>query len=681
MADDDEEALCELIANGLQGDLRSMEEFEDVSDFAVDMLQGLLTVRPEERLPAAEAVEHPWFIDNMVGLQASTAKSLHYVHTRLQKLVTTTGQRGRQFEAGAWIIAHGVDAETVHISNETGVVYLVTQGECELLVRRSGGNFVRVGKRRQGNFVGEGQVLLSAHQLRSLAGPTPPTSPLMGSSAGPPVTASTSLKRSAGPSVVALSSPVSSPGRPVFGMVPEERSDKHALTVDIDRALQNLPSDTTPAVAKALGGLPQVQPLSLESAANGLPEQPHSRTSSTLSPNSPPQVSALIAAGGSAHLQTKHAVWVRAVTAVEAVELAKEDMQWALEDDYRLGPELREAMYTRRRELRAKQKQAVAHKLPPANTSPQSQWSPMWSPVAGPQRAALFDAMPDFVLDGDDKGRGGRGGGDPAFGLSPPATSDGNDDLDDGSLGYTLRLNDYKAGIIEMMQEYFQAQEVGEVAARLAELQVVCGSAPRLAHRANVPSLGEVFVKKAVVIALDFSAREFELTAVLISALAPGMLKAADIGAAFKKLFGDLNDVCRNPCCRRHRTCFRSASFCYCCCFLTRLLLCVPCCVCGIGIGGKYAQLALDVPTAPSLLPLFFARFVLDETLPSTLLKALETELTSKEALKALRAADALLSSPEGTAAVLHAWGGGGAGSVAHSKQAFAGVLREYTGR
>ena len=92
-------------------------------------------------------------------------------------------------------------------------------------------------------------------------------------------------------------------------------------------------------------------------------------------------------------------------------------------------------------------------------------------------------------------------------------------------------------------------------------------------------------------------------------------------------------------------------------------------------------QLALDVPTAPSLLPLFLARFVLDETLPSTLLKALETELTSKEALKALRAADALLSSPEGTAAVLHAWGGGGAGSVAHSKQAFAGVLREYTGR
>jgi hypothetical protein len=95
----------------------------------------------------------------------------------------------------------------------------------------------------------------------------------------------------------------------------------------------------------------------------------------------------------------------------------------------------------------------------------------------------------------------------------------------------------------------------------------------------------------------------------------------------------------------------------------------------------RYSQLALDVPTAPSLLPLFVARFVVEEVLPSSFVESLGNELKSKTGLTALRAAEALLSSPDGTAAVLHAWGDGGAGSVAHSKQAFAGVLREYIAR
>lgn len=93
------------------------------------------------------------------------------------------------------------------------------------------------------------------------------------------------------------------------------------------------------------------------------------------------------------------------------------------------------------------------------------------------------------------------------------------------------------------------------------------------------------------------------------------------------------------------------------------------------------SQLALDVPTAPSLLPLFVARFVLDETLPASFLESLGDQLSNKKGLRALRAAEALLGSPKGTTAVLHAWGGGGAGSVAHSKRAFAAVLSEYTDR
>eukprot|EP01043_Picozoa_sp_COSAG02_P093787 COSAG02_NODE_30284_length_554_cov_0.832967_1_plen_50_part_10 len=42
-------------------------------------------------------------------------------------------------------------------------------------------------------------------------------------------------------------------------------------------------------------------------------------------------------------------VWARALTDVDAVELAREDMQWAVEADYRLGSELRKALHERRR--------------------------------------------------------------------------------------------------------------------------------------------------------------------------------------------------------------------------------------------------------------------------------------------------------------------------------------------
>ena len=87
------------------------------------------------------------------------------------------------------------------------------------------------------------------------------------------------------------------------------------------------------------------------------------------------------------------------------------------------------------------------------------------------------------------------------------------------------------------------------------------------------------------------------------------------------------------------------------------------------------------MPTAPALLPLFLARFVLDETLPAVFIKSLGNELTNKDGMKALQATETFLSTSEGTKSVLHAWGGGGAGSVAHSKQEFAGVLREYSSR
>ena len=355
---------------------------------------------------------------------------------------------------------------------------------------------------------------------------------------------------------------------------------------------------------------------------------PPAAADATEGPSSPqPQVMDLLTAGASNHLQATHTVWVRAVTDVEAVELAKEDMQWAVEHDYRLGSELRQAMYLRRRELRKKQKEKKAQESEEAqekegSASPQQAlWSPMWSPKRTPKAAALFDAVPEFVLDGDDDGSGG--GGDPAFALSAP---------DEPSPAFAERLSEYKAGISAMMAEYFQAQEVGEVAARLAELQVLCGSVPAGAADA-ASSLGAVFVKRAIVTSLDFTAREFELTSVVLSALAPGMLASEDIQAAFEALLEGLMDL----------TC--------------------------------------DVPTAPSLLPLFLARCIVDETLSAACLESLGEAVSSRAGVKVLAATKALLEASDGPAKVLRAWGGGGAGSVAHSKAAFATILGDFTAK
>ena len=137
-------------------------------------------------------------------------------------------------------------------------------------------------------------------------------------------------------------------------------------------------------------------------------------------------------------------------------------------------------------------------------------------------------------------------------------------------------------------------------------------------------------------------------------------------------------------------------------------------------------DLALDVPTAPALLSLFLARAVLDECLPLASLRELkrtldldaerrETRLREVEARRradsqmmaisdallmamgddsvnsgsvkqtvttagetAVSAALALVGSSHGPARVLRAWGGGGAGAIAHSKRAFSLLLKEY---
>eukprot|EP01047_Picozoa_sp_COSAG01_P005579 COSAG01_NODE_193_length_22433_cov_91.669114_3_plen_303_part_00 len=216
-------------------------EFEGISAAAVDLLRGLLTARPEERLPAADALEHAWFTGSAQPY-ASTAQTLVHVHARLDKLISSTRRPSKHFEEGGWLVHHwpslseqdgaaasGVptastaeeeeeegeeeedrtteepqvsahgrvaqdesggqhdqqvavgekEAAAVELGERgaegEGVVYLLTKGECELLVERpswaqdGGPQFVRVGIRRQGNFIGDGALQLSAQQLKQLA--------------------------------------------------------------------------------------------------------------------------------------------------------------------------------------------------------------------------------------------------------------------------------------------------------------------------------------------------------------------------------------------------------------------------------------------------------------------------------------------------------------------------------
>eukprot|EP01047_Picozoa_sp_COSAG01_P005578 COSAG01_NODE_193_length_22433_cov_91.669114_2_plen_315_part_00 len=305
-------------------------------------------------------------------------------------------------------------------------------------------------------------------------------------------------------------------------------------------------------------------------------------------------------------------MWARALTDVDAVELAREDMQWAVEADYRLGSELRKALHERRRAARRKRREEV---MLPTSPGPPATLDTLWSPSLAPRQSPTLrpqgrrqavmpplsldgDGTPDSLLpsphgstegtdgSGDMASRSGHGnGGDPTFALTAAPHSE--------SVTAQERLRQYKAGIVEMVQEYFQAQEVGEVAVRLSELMSLCNATNNQRRgflgdsrdSTKEESLGAVFVKRTLTLSMDFTAREFELSAVLLAALTPGMLSTADHAAGFSTIMLQLDD------------------------------------------------LSLDVPTAPALLSLFLARATLDDCLESSFLPQMRAELLADQGL------------------------------------------------
>ena len=172
--EEQEDAMCLRIADGLV-DIDGQPVLRDcVSAEAKDLLRGLLQRKPKDRLSAAEALEHAWF----TGAAGHTAGKLHKAHRNLNALISKAGadrlgrKATRDFEPGELLVGPR--------GSIGGHVWLLKGGSCEVLVPADqagtfGGeldqvedevaefhrahpmptDYVLVGLRREGNFVGE----------------------------------------------------------------------------------------------------------------------------------------------------------------------------------------------------------------------------------------------------------------------------------------------------------------------------------------------------------------------------------------------------------------------------------------------------------------------------------------------------------------------------------------------
>ena len=261
----DDEELYDLITD-TEPDL-SGPEWRTISKEAKDLLLGLLQKNPKERLTAAEALEHAWF----TGLASHTAQTLHHVHARLDKLVASTRLPRRKFDKGDWLVRQG---ERLHD------VYLVLQGECEVIVNRMG-DLENVATLRRGNFVGDIEY------------PTPSRRP--------------SIREVVSQSSTPSASPIGSPAdAPSYMEKARERS-------------------VSEGAFSGLGAFKDaLKELDIHKGQRAAQRQKGS---------------------------------VRALGKVEVAVLRTEDMEWAVEHDYRLTTGLQTAMRQRRRTV-AKQLRA-----------------------------------------------------------------------------------------------------------------------------------------------------------------------------------------------------------------------------------------------------------------------------------------------------------------------------------
>jgi programmed cell death protein 4 len=168
---------------------------------------------------------------------------------------------------------------------------------------------------------------------------------------------------------------------------------------------------------------------------------------------------------------------------------------------------------------------------------------------------------------GGRRGWGPPGAGDAEAAAAALDRADPNYDseADEAAVAWTegraTAVAEFKAAVGALLAEFFDAGDVGEAAARLAELAR--------------PEFGHYFVKRALLAALDRHDREREMTSALLAALAGDALRPEQLRRGFSDAAEALED------------------------------------------------LALDVPAAPELLALFACRAVADDALPPAWVAAL----------------------------------------------------------
>lgn len=345
---EDEDELIELI---IEGDVQmNGPKWSSISPQAKDLIRGLLELDPKKRLTAIEAIEHPWFTGDMD--MRTSASVLHHAHVRLSRLVDSAPGRlpVAEFQPGDWICVEGErgkhvfmilegEAEVVRAKHPTDEYRSVPTGAEASLYK----DHVKVRTLRKGNFAGQlAQHFAESSSRRSLD--RRGSLDKRRSMDKPRALGSGDIHQM----MMDVHVGPSSPG----GTRRIEIPMGNALEEDLGAmSMASSVSDTSDLDTLSGAGSGSISSMSPRDASHlVVPASPTGWVGT-----------ALKGLGVISTLMRVRRQWVgfrrtasiRAVTKVKVLVLNQEDMQWAVEHDYRLTTELQDAMRKQRKKLRA----------------------------------------------------------------------------------------------------------------------------------------------------------------------------------------------------------------------------------------------------------------------------------------------------------------------------------------
>ncbi|GIL51780.1 hypothetical protein Vafri_7690 [Volvox africanus] len=201
-------------------------------------------------------------------------------------------------------------------------------------------------------------------------------------------------------------------------------------------------------------------------------------------------------------------------------------------------------------------------------------------------------------------------------GATTAATSNGGASVGSVVVSMPPGVAAFKAASLAALREYFDSQDAGEVAARLAAL--------------DEPGLHPLFVKAAVSLALDRKDRERELVSKLLVALVPEVISHEAMAGGFTRLLAAVDD------------------------------------------------LVLDVPDAVHIMSLFLGRVVVDELLPPAFLTQVLPSLDAEGlGVAVVRSAGIMLAARHGIERLVNCWHGG-ALELEGVREAIRTAIQEY---